>query len=179
MIKIYNKWIGIAILLSGIFIQGGGLPAFAGQYVLADRQAAAISDLDAMRGGFVTDVGLQFTLGITKAVLIDGVLQTISTLNIPNVASITNNGTAKNPASASGNNTPTSTTFNAAFPQDIGNASTVVMNFGNYGTLVQNTANNKLIQNMTIVNLTTNSASILRQVNFMSNVNQQLINMLH
>ena len=179
MKKIYNKWIGIAFLLSGIFIQGGGLPAFAGQYVFTERQAAAISDLDAMRGGFVTDGGLQFSLGITKAVLIDGVLQTISTLNIPNVASITNNGTTKNSSSASGNNVPASTTFNVAFPQGVGNASTVVMNFGNYGTLIQNTANNKLIQNMTIVNLTTNSASILRQVNFMSNVNQQLVNMLH
>ncbi|HET6421650.1 MAG TPA: hypothetical protein VFG19_15955 [Geobacteraceae bacterium] len=94
MRKLWKKRIGAAALLAGIFSQCGGLTASAGQYVFADRHHVTDPELDAMRGGFVTDSGLQFTLGITKAVIIDGVLQTISSLNIPNLANL--NGTLKN-----------------------------------------------------------------------------------
>ena len=225
MRKFYNKGIGIAALMAGIFIQGGGLSASASPYVLADRQAVTSSELDAMRGGFVTDNGLQFSLGITNAVLVGGVLQSLNSLNIPDISSILNStlkniapapaavgstsgspasvpaavgSTSGSPAAGVGNNPQTSpqngsvvtvqnsgTTGIPAVQQVVvpqASASTVVLNSNNLGnnvTLIQNSANNARIQNINTVNLITNSASIFRQLNFMPNVQQQLINMLH
>jgi hypothetical protein len=192
-----------------------------------------------MRGGFVTDNGLQFSLGITNAVLVGGVLQSLNTLNIPDISSILNStlkniapapaavgstsgspasvpaavgstsgspasvpaavgSTSGSPAAGVGNNPQTSpqngsvvtvqnsgTTGIPAVQQVVvpqASASTVVLNSNNLGnnvTLIQNSANNARIQNINTVNLITNSASIFRQLNFMPNVQQQLINMLH
>jgi hypothetical protein len=178
-----------------------------------------------MRGGFVTDNGLQFSLGITNAVLVGGVLQSLNSLNIPDISSILNStlkniapapaavgstsgttpvpaavgSTSGSPAAGVGNNPQTSpqngssvvtvqnsgTTGIPAVQQVVvpqASASTVVLNSNNLGnnvTLIQNSANNARIQNINTVNLITNSASIFRQLNFMPNVQQQLINMLH
>lgn len=173
MRKFYNKGIGIAALMAGIFIQGGGLSASASPYVLAERQAVTSSELDAMRGGFVTDGGLQLSLGITSAVLVGGVLETISSLNIPNLPNLSSivNSALKNIT------TPALSSVSSTSALASGSNIPSLQNDSNY--VIQNSTPQQLIQHETIVNLTTNSASIFRQLNFMTNVQQQFINMLH
>ncbi len=128
MRKLWNKRIGGSILLAGIFFLGGGLPASAGQYILADRQSVSNPELDAMRGGFITNNGFQFSMGIIKAVLVDGVLKTISSLNIPNMANL--NGSFKNapavelpktnaPGAVSGNTASVPTSVPATAPVSV------------------------------------------------------------
>lgn len=158
---------GVALLL-GIFSQGGGLPASADQYIFADRQTASNLVLDDMRGGFVTDSGLQFSLGIIKAVLVNGVLETVSSLNIPNIASMGS-------SLASQQNSSQMNAVTLAQTPGSTNVATLIQNIG-YGVLVQNKANNTFIQGMSIVNMTTNSASVFRQMNIMTNMSQQFIN---
>jgi hypothetical protein len=88
MKKLRKKRIVGAVLLAGLIFLGAGLPASASQYALTDRQTVSNQELDTMRGGFVTDSGFQFSLGIIKAVVIDGVLQTVGSMNIPNMANL-------------------------------------------------------------------------------------------
>jgi hypothetical protein len=184
-----NRIVGAA-LLAGIFFLAGGMPASAGQYVLADRQTVTNPELDAMRGGYVTDSGFQFSLGITKAVLVDGVLQTLSSLNIPDIKDVNKIKTSVTQwlvqQGAVHQNSGSGTNSDSTYLQNIGNATigtintgpTFVQNTGN-GTVIQNSANQKVIQNTTVMNVTTNSASMFRQMNITSNFRQQFINMLH
>ncbi len=158
-------------LLAGIFSLAGVLSASAGQYVLADRQTVTNPELDAMRGGYVTDSGFQLSMGIVKAVIVDGVLQTVSSLSIPNLA---NRGHADTVTIVQN--------YGSQILSQQGNqmpgGSTNVQNIGNL-TLIQNSENQKGIQIGTVVNMTTNSLSMFRQLNSMSNIRQQFINMLH
>lgn len=168
------KAISCAALLVAIFVHSEGLSASANQYALADCQTVSNLELDAMRGGFVTASGLQFSMGITKAVLVGGVLQTFSELNIPNMAKPTS------VSSAFVRNSDVSMLIQQGSQRVIShaNGSTLVQNTGN-GTLVQNSANQKVIQNITTLNMTTNSASMFRNLNIMTNIKHQFIDMLH
>jgi hypothetical protein len=164
-----------AALLAGIFSLGGGLPASAGQYVLADRQTVTNPELDAMRGGYITDSGFQLSLGIVKAVIVDGALQTVSSLSIPNLA---NRGHADTVTIVQNYASQILSQQGNQMPVSQAGGSTNVENIGNL-TLIQNSANQKGIQIGTVVNMTTNSLSMFRQLNSMSNIRQQFINMLH
>lgn len=160
-----------------------------------------------MRGGFVTNGGLQISLGIIKAVLVDGVLQTVNSLNISNITNVNNslknvttgslqvNNIPSEPAAGQASNVETGIAPNndSTIAQSSGTqlpvqqenvtnqqsgGTTLVQNLGNL-TLIQNSLDQKVIQNITIVNTTVNSLSMLRQLNMTSNIKQQFINMLH
>lgn len=89
MRKLRKKSIDAAALLATFVVfLGSGTPASAERIALKNRQTVSNSELDKMRGGFVTETGFQFSLGIIKAVVIDGVLQTVGSLNIPNMANL-------------------------------------------------------------------------------------------
>jgi hypothetical protein len=161
-------------LLAGIFFLAGVLPASAGQYVLADRQTVTNPELDAMRGGYVTDSGFQISLGITKAVFVDGVLQTLSSLNIPDLANRRHADTVTI-VQNSGSQILGQQGNQVSDPQAGG--LTILTNNGL--TVIQNSLNQQVIQHKTIVDVTTNSVSVVRQMNTTSHIRQQFINMLH
>jgi len=206
MKRLWNKRLASAVSLTAIFVLGGNLTAFADQYIFANRQTVTIPELDAMRGGFVTNGGLQISLGIIKAVLVDGVLQTVNSLNISNITNV--NNSLKNVTTGSLQvSIPSEAAEGQVSKVETGNApnndstiaqssgtqmpvqqenvtnqqsggTTLVQNLGNL-TLIQNSLDQKVIQNITIVNTTVNSLSMLRQLNMTSNIKQQFINMLH
>ncbi|RQW88067.1 MAG: hypothetical protein EHM79_06525 [Geobacter sp.] len=207
MKRLWNKRLASAASLTAIFVLGGNLTAFADQYIFANRQTVTIPELDAMRGGFVTNGGLQISLGIIKAVLVDGVLQTVNSLNISNITNVNNSLKNVTTGSLQVNNIPSEPATGQASNVETGNApnndstivqssgiqlpvqqenvpnqqsggTTLVQNLGNL-TLIQNSLDQKVIQNITIVNTTVNSLSMLRQLNMTSNIKQQFINMLH
>lgn len=166
MRKLLRKRVIVVVLSMGI-VFGGSYPTLAGQYKLAGYNVVANCELDTMRGGFVTDGGLQISFGITSAVLVNGMLQAINALT----ANLTNSDTTSaslpvtiNPASAQ-----------IGSQQVIGD--TIVKQTDNF-TLIQNRADSIPIQNIKIVNATTNSMSMIRQINMMTSITQQMINVL-
>lgn len=206
MKRLWNKRFAAAASFTGIFVLGGNFTAFADHEIFANRQTVTNPELDAMRGGFLTNSGLQVTLGIIKAVVVDGVLQTVNSLNISNLADV--NSSLKNvttgslhvsipsePAEGQASNVETGSSpdYDNTFTQSSGTqltvqqenltnqqsgGTTLVQNIGNL-TLIQNSLDQKAIQNITIVNATVNSISMLREMNMTSNIKQQFINMLH
>jgi hypothetical protein len=163
MRKLLRKQVSAVILSMGI-VFGGSYPTLAGQYELAGYHVVANCELDAMRGGFTTDGGLQVSFGITSAVLVNGVLQAINSLDI---SALTKAGTTS--VSLPG-------AVNSALVQN-GNGDTLVKQTDTF-TLIQNSANNIPIQNIKTINAMTNSVSMIREINMVTRINQQLINML-
>jgi hypothetical protein len=155
-----NKISGALLVIGMIALSASGLSHAAVNTVeLKGCSAVSDHDLDAIRGGFVGAGGLEVALGIVKAVSVDGVLQTTSTITIPNLAS--QNGITPVQVSNLQSN-------NAVFVQNTGNQ-----------IVVQNGLDQKTIQNVTTINVTTNALSLIRGQNLMSNINQQLRSSSH
>jgi hypothetical protein len=201
-------------------------------YVVPEARAATNAELEDMRGGFIADGGLRVSLGIVRAVFVDGILQAVSSFNLKDALGIrttVETATKTSPLVAFSSpspdrgasakvqgETPPSNSSQAALAVSrepaaaaassgvritgeaapaahvtasgsskaaadtlvpvSTDAATQVKNIGNL-TLVQNSADQKVIQNFTVVNATTNSLSVIRQVNMMMNIRQQFINM--
>lgn len=147
-----------ALLLAIVFWANS--PAPAAMYQFEGFPAVSSGQLDTMRGGFHTRSGLQISLGITKAVMIDGVLQTMNTLNIQNLARL--------------QGLESGFTATGLLPETV----TLVRNSG-FNTLIQNSLNQKNIQSLTIIDSTVTNAGLFRQINLMSRINEQLIGAMH
>jgi len=233
--KFFHKRMVSGAILVGVVLLSGIRPASAGSYALAGHKAVANAELDTMRGGFVTDSGLQISLGIIKAVVVDGVMQVLNQLNIPNMTNLSklynNIQSSSSTTVSSAVSRPQALTIPATsseptqaviaehtppvalvnLPSQVQNgdkktdtvsisqnfvnqstsqqgnqggqlpqaALTVVQQIGNM-TLIQNNANQKVIQNFTVLNLTSNSATMFRQFNTMLNIRQPFFtSMLH
>jgi hypothetical protein len=104
--------------------------------------------LDGVRGGFDLD-GLQVSLGIERAVYIDGNLVTYASVNIPDLAHITTQqamALANALSTVNVQNGP-GNTFN---PSGISSNTTAA-------TVIQNTLNNQTIRNLTTLNVGVNT----------------------
>lgn len=160
MTTMLGKHIRGVVLVVGLMAMSVSCPAYAAMNdAFEEWRVVSDHDLGTMRGGFVACGGLEISLGIVKAVIVDGVLQTTSTLNISGLG-----------------------VQNAITPIQISNlqsqSATFVQNMGNR-ILIQNGANQKTIQNMTIIDATVHGISMLRDINLMSRIDQQLRNVLH
>lgn len=131
---------------------------------------AAVSndDLDQMRGGFDTGSGLLVSFGIQRAVYINGNLETTTSFNIPDVGKITSAQAAMiNSAAGSVNvvqNGPGNMIQSGALSQAVG------------ATVIQNSLNNQHIQNLTIIDTTTNSLGMLKGMNSQATLQNALSN---
>lgn len=158
MTTMVRKHLNGVVLLVGLLVISAGCPASAAMNEFDEWNIVSDHDLSTMRGGFVAPGGLEISLGIVKAVIVDGVLQTTSTLTISKLGA---HGITPTQIS-------TLQSQSAALVQNMGNR-----------IIIQNGVNQKTIQNMTIVNATVNSVSQFRDINLMSRINQQLRNALH
>lgn len=138
----------------------------------AQKQTAkwltAVSDtnLEQMRGGFDAGSGLLVSFGIQRAVYINGNMVTTTSFTLPDVGKVTDAqaemlrttaGTVNLVQNGQGN-----TIQSGALSQTIG------------ATVIQNTLNNQNIQNLTIIDATTNSLSMLKNINALSTLNDAL-----
>jgi hypothetical protein len=150
------------------------LPSLAGSDELATARIANNQELNDIRGGYVTDLGLQIAIGIERAVYINGVLDTASTINFSNIngagsqqaassAPLSNN--ALNLIQIGGNNTfsPTSISNNL-LPGGL--------------TVIQNSSDRQLIQNMMVINAAATNLNLFRNINLSSMINAQMIHSL-
>lgn len=140
---------------------------------LADRHLDT-STLDDIRGGFdIEGTNLQYSIGIERAVYINGELVAHNTLNLKDMQVMSGGGavpqlpvgTAANTVSTiqnGGGNTFTTTQINPNLT----------------GTVIQNTLNDQKIQNVTTINAAVNSAQLLRSMSVQNAVQNGIVNSL-
>ncbi|MBC8058075.1 MAG: hypothetical protein H7Y61_16000, partial [Rhizobiales bacterium] len=121
-----------------------------------------------VRGGFSID-GLNISFGIERAVYVNGALVTTTSLNISDLGRIT-----------AGRGT---TVFDAGtiglVQSGAGNVvSPTMISAGSVGTVVQNTLDGQKIQNVTVINATTNSMGVLKGLNLQSSLRGAVIDSL-
>ncbi|KQV90144.1 hypothetical protein [Rhizobacter sp. Root1221] len=128
------------------------------------------SQLDGVRGGFMTDTGLTLSFGIERAVYINGTLVTMTSLNVADLSKLSAGQAAVTTLNGGALAVVQSGAGNTVLPGAvIGSA---------VGTVIQNTLDNQKIQSVTTVNATVNSAGILRSLNLQQSVQSAITNSL-
>ena len=135
-----------------------------------DQWLAAVSDtnLDQMRGGFDTGSGLLVSFGIQRAVYINGNLVTTTSFNIPDVSKVTSTEAAMLGSTIGTTNVVQNGPGNTIQPGALSQAVAA--------TVIQNSLNNQNIQNLTIIDTTTNSLGMLKSMNSQSTLRDALSN---
>ncbi len=133
-----------------------------------DWLAVNEADLDNMRGGFDTDAGLKVSVGIQRAVYINGNLSTTNGFNIADVGKLTNGQTGLSNTTAGTINLVQNGPGNTFQPGPMPQVTTA--------TVIQNTLNNQNIQSLTIINATTNSSGMFKGINFQSSLQDAVQN---
>ena len=128
--------------------------------------AVADQELDMERGGFVTGGGMDIAFGIERAVLVDGVLQTSTILNIPSLATLSRSvaGEAISPVLSGG-----------APSMDTSALSSLMSGLI---TTVQNTLDRRVIDNITIISASVTALQHFREMQLAHAINSQLIDAL-
>ena len=130
--------------------------------------AMSESSLDGVRGGFVAD-GLNVSFGIERAVYVNGILVTTTSLNVSDLGRVTG-GRA---------NTAIDTASLGLIQSGAGNSVVPgVVSSSAIGTVVQNTLDGQKIQNVTVVNATVNSLGLLKGINLQSSLRGAVIDSL-
>jgi hypothetical protein len=121
--------------------------------------------LDEFRGGFETVTGLAVSLGIERIVTINGNVAERSQLELGDLGSLTSGATRLSADAA-------------------GRLNLIQNGHGSYnvqlgpsmlgGTVIQNSLNDQLINNQTIINASVNARGLLQSMNFQSTLNNAL-----
>jgi len=144
-------------------------PVLAGPEALNELQAVNDRELDSMRGGYMSSAGLEITFGIETAVFIDGILQAITTFN--SISPVVNLPDSR----VIGQNTGLISTSGGPLGQSGLSSMDAEAVSSHLFTIVQNSQDHKIINTITQINATVSSLSLYRQNNFMSSLQQQLI----
>jgi hypothetical protein len=117
------------------------------------------SALDGYRGGFVTDSGLAVSLGIERIVSVNGNVLERSQLDLGDLGKLT-----------SGMSTVSANTAGQVrmIQNGVGDLQLQLGNNALGGTFIQNSLNDQLINNQTIINASVNARGMLQTMNFQS-----------
>jgi hypothetical protein len=152
--------IQICLLLATAAIAGPGLagtadPGFDPAFDPA--QAVDPAALDELRGGFDVGNGLAVSLGIERVVTINGNVLERSELQLGDLGALTS-GASKAPDAGQVR----------LIQNGVGDLSVQLGNNALGGTFVQNSLNDQLIRNQTIINASVNARGMLQTMNFQS-----------
>jgi hypothetical protein len=148
--------IGLVLASAAIATQG-----FAGgpDNPFSSENAVASDTLDDYRGGFVTDNGLAVTLGIERIVTINGNVAEHSELELGDLGRLTSGASTLS----------ADTVAQVRLIQNGGGTFAVQMDNNVLGgTVIQNSLNDQLIRNQTIINASVNARGLLQAMNFQS-----------
>ena len=148
--------IGLVLASAAIATQG-----FAGgpDNPFSSENAVAPETLDGYRGGFVTDNGLAVTLGIERIVTINGNVAEHSELELGDLGRLTSGAATLSADTAA----------QVRLIQNGGGTFAVQMDNNVLGgTVIQNSLNDQLIRNQTIINASVNARGLLQAMNFQS-----------
>jgi hypothetical protein len=125
----------------------------------------------ACAGGFSGAGGLEVSFGIERAVYVNGVLVTTTSLNVSGLGG-TAAAAATAPIAAAGGGV-------ALVQNGAGNTFlTGSMDAAALGSVVQNTLNNQKIQTVTLINATVNSLQVVKSMNIGSSLRGAMIDSL-
>jgi hypothetical protein len=150
--------IKFCLLLASAAIASQGL-AGAAENPFDPAQAVDPAALDELRGGFITPGGIAVSLGIERIVTINGNVAERSQIDFGDLGSLTS-GASKAAGDTAGqvrviqNGTAT---MNVQLGRDV-----------LAGTFIQNSLNDQLISNQTIINASVNARGLLQTMNFQS-----------
>ena len=133
------------------------------------RYWQAVSDqrLEQMRGGFDLGSGIVASLGIDRAVYVNGNLVTSTSVNIPDISRID-----------SAQATALAAVMNSVNLVQIGPGNSVdpsTLSQARGATIIQNTLNNQQIQALTTLNVSTNSLNLFRAMGLQDSLQSALI----
>lgn len=154
--------IGLALSCAALACQVMAGPDEAG-FTSAD--AVAADTLDGYRGGFITDSGLAVSLGLERIVTINGNIADSSRIDFGDLGSLAAGRTALSADAAN----------QLRIIQNGGGA--VAVDFGPSalgGTVIQNSLNNQLINNATIINASVEGRGLLQALNFQNTLSNAL-----
>jgi hypothetical protein len=162
------KVISVAALACGVVSA-----SYAASPISGDFPVVADSDLDQMRGGFETSSNgssLSFTFGIEKATFLNGQLVSTTTIPIPTLSSALN----AQGGGATGSNSITYINSGG------GNFfSPPSMAPGSQMTVIQNSLDNQVIGNATVVNASVTSLNFIKSLVVQSSLNQMIFSSFH
>jgi len=151
---------GIA-LLAHRPAHGDGFEDFRGWEVAGEQE------IDGMRGGYVTEGGLQFSIGIEKSVLVNGIQQANNILNI-----VQDGSGIPQVSPGVPNNMLTLMQIGPGNMFEPGNLPS------GFFTVVQNSMDQQFIQNMTKISTTISVLGLYREIGQATNLNHQLVQSL-
>lgn len=123
--------------------------------------------LEQMRGGFDLGSGIVASLGIDRAVYINGNLVTSTSINIPDIGHIDSAQATALAAVMNSANIVQNGPGNSVDPSTLSQA--------RGATIIQNTLNNQQIQALTTLNVSTNSLNLFRAMGLQDSLQSALI----
>jgi hypothetical protein len=140
-------------------------PVAAAAAGFVDQNAVAPASLDKYRGGFTDPSGFAVSLGIDRIVTINGNVAATSSMNFGDLGSL-----------ASGKTTLSADSQNQLnLIQNGGGTFNVQLGSGAVGgTVIQNSLNNQIINNATIINASVDTRGMLQAMNFQSTLSNAL-----
>jgi hypothetical protein len=126
------------------------------------------STLASMRGGFDFGNGLSVSFGIERAVTINGVLVTSTSINVGDLARVTPEQAMLISRQAAAINLVQN-----------GNGNAAALNGGDLatpGTVIQNTLNDQTIRSQTIINASSNALGLMKTLNTLASLREALGN---
>ncbi|BDU20754.1 hypothetical protein [Dyella sp. GSA-30] len=123
--------------------------------------------LEQMRGGFDLGSGIVASLGIDRAVYINGNLVTSTSINIPDISHISSAQATALAAVMNTANLVQNGPGNSVDPSTLSQA--------RGATIIQNTLNNQQIQALTTLNVGTNSLNLFRAMGLQDSLQSALI----
>jgi len=149
----------------------------AGVFELASQIPATDADLAALRGGFSTPGGLLVSFGITQAMYVNGVLDSTNSFTV------TQGGTGADPAlqvaSQTGNNGMRVIQIGPQGSNTFQPSTTPTSCLPGGVTVIQNTLNQQLITNSTVINASLANMTMFRNLNLSFALSQQMSSALH
>jgi hypothetical protein len=130
-------------------------------------QAVAPETLDSYRGGFTTPSGLAVSIGIERIVTIDGNVAARSQLQLGDLGRLASGASVPPPQAAAQLNLIQNGAGNL-----VGQLGPSVLG----GTIVQNSLNNQIIHQATVINASVNAHGMLQSMNFQSTLSNALTN---
>lgn len=151
----------IGFLLAGVAFALQA-PARAEDDPFSAANAVDPARLDELRGGFNTDSGLTVSLGLERIVTINGTVVERSQLDLGDLGRLTSGQATLSP-DAVGQLRLIQNGAGSDFDVQLGSNA-----LG--GTVIQNSLNNQLINNQTIINASVNARGLLQALNFQASL---------
>lgn len=137
-----------------------------------DAVALSAPTLDGVRGGFVTDTGLQISFGIERAVYLNGNLVTTTSLNLSDLGKLSaGQAPPVNLGTGGGLTLLQSGSGNTFLPGAISPSAV--------GTVIQNSLDNQSIQTITRIDAAVSAVATMRALNLQSSLRSAVIDSLH